>query len=78
MTNLCLCLTNDTTFSKSDRMKSANVRAMTYDKQDVEPGSQIVRIWGDTPVVTAKLSLRGKATGVRLQTLVQRYLRTDA
>lgn len=52
---------NGSTFSKSDLIKSAQVRARTYDKQDEEPGSQIVRVWGDTAVVTAKLWLSGKA-----------------
>jgi ketosteroid isomerase-like protein len=48
-------------FSKSDLIKSAQRRTRTYDKQDEEPGSQIVRVWGDTAVVTAKLWLAGKA-----------------
>jgi len=50
-----------TAFSKADLIKSAQVRARTYDQQDEEPGSQIVRVWGDTAVVTAKLWLAGKA-----------------
>jgi ketosteroid isomerase-like protein len=50
-----------TAFSKADLIKSAQVRARTYDKQDEEPGSQVVRVWGDTAVVTAKLWLAGKA-----------------
>lgn len=52
---------NGTSFSKSDLIKSAQVRVKTYDKQDEEAGSQIVRVWGDTAVVTAKLWLAGKA-----------------
>ena len=52
---------NGTAFSKSDLIKSAQVHARTYDKQDEELGSQFVRVWGDTAVVTAKLWLSGKA-----------------
>src|SRR5882724_4254632 len=46
---------NGAAFSKADLIKSAQVRARVYDKQDEEPGSQLVRVWGDTAVVTAKL-----------------------
>lgn len=49
------------TFSRSDLIKSAQLRSRIYDKQDEEPGSQIVRVWGDTAVVTAKLWLAGNA-----------------
>ena len=52
---------NGSAFSKADLIKSAQVRARVYDKQDEEPGSQVVRVWGDTAVVTAKLWLAGKA-----------------
>ncbi len=47
-------------FSKADLIKSAQNRASVYEKQDEEPGSQIVRVWGDTAIVTAKLWLAGK------------------
>ena len=52
---------NGAAFSRADLIKSAQVRARVYDKQDEEPGSQLVRVWGDTAVVTAKLWLAGKA-----------------
>jgi len=37
----------------------ANERQTTYERQDEEPGSQTVRIHGDTAIVTAKLWLKG-------------------
>jgi len=49
-------------FTKADLIQGARDRTTTYEKQDEEPGSQIVRVWGDTAVVTAKLRLVG-ATG---------------
>ena len=37
----------------------ANERQTTYEQQDEEPGSQTVRVYGDTAIVTAKLWLKG-------------------
>lgn len=37
----------------------ANEHQTTYEQQDEEPGSQTVRIYGDTAIVTAKLWLKG-------------------
>lgn len=34
-------------------------RSATYELQDEEPGSQTVRLYGDTAIVTAKLWLKG-------------------
>jgi ketosteroid isomerase-like protein len=37
----------------------ANERQTTYEQQDEEPGTQTVRVYGDTAIVTAKLWLKG-------------------
>ncbi len=37
----------------------ARERHITYEQQDEEPGTQIVRVYGDTAVVTAKIWLKG-------------------
>lgn len=37
----------------------ANERRNTYEVQDEEPGTQSVRLFGDTAIVTAKLLLKG-------------------
>ena len=57
-----LVIGNGAVFTKADLIQGARERTTTYEKQDEEPGSQIVRVWGDTAVVTAKLRLVG-ATG---------------
>ena len=39
--------------SKADLIESARKKEVTYELQDEEPGTQKVRVWGDTAVVTA-------------------------
>jgi len=46
------------TYTKPDLLKSARDKDIIWEQQDEEPGSQIVRVWGDTAVVTAKLWLK--------------------
>src|SRR5512132_977557 len=41
--------------SKADLMESARKKEIAYERQDEEPGTQKVRVWGDTAVVTALL-----------------------
>src|SRR6266536_968326 len=42
-------------FSKADLLDSARKKEATYERQDEEPGTQKVRVWGYTAVVTALL-----------------------
>ena len=50
--------------TKKELVDSARSRTTTYEQQDEEPGSQIVRLFGpDTAVVTAKLWLKGETAG---------------
>src|SRR5262245_22279727 len=58
-----LVLGNGTTYTKSDLLHEARAKSITYELQDEEPGTQKVRVWGDTAVVTAKLLLKGKQEG---------------
>jgi ketosteroid isomerase-like protein len=46
-------------FSKADLLESARKKEVTYERQDEEPGTQKVRVWGDTAVVTALLWIKG-------------------
>src|SRR5438874_9115593 len=49
-------------FSKADLIESARKKEVTYERQDEEPGTQKVRVWGNIAVVTALLwikSVRG-------------------
>ena len=42
-------------FRKADLIESARKKELTFERQDEEPGTQKVRVWGDTAVVTALL-----------------------
>ena len=45
--------------TKADLIKEAREKRTTYEHQDVEEGTQKVRIWRDTAVVTALLRIKG-------------------
>src|SRR4029450_5581678 len=50
-------------FSKADLIESAPNKENTSERQDEEPGSQKVRVWGDTAVVTALLWIKSVQEG---------------
>jgi uncharacterized protein (TIGR02246 family) len=50
-------------FSKADLIESARKKEVTYERQDEEAGSQKVRVWGDTAVVTALLWIKSVQEG---------------
>jgi uncharacterized protein (TIGR02246 family) len=45
-------------YSKADLIEQARKKEVTYERQDEEPESQKVRVWGDTAVVTALLWIK--------------------
>lgn len=47
-------------FSKADLIDSARKKEITYEHQDEKPGTQKVRVWGDTAVVTALLWIKSR------------------
>jgi ketosteroid isomerase-like protein len=49
--------------SKADLIESARKKEVTYERQDEEPGTQKVRVWGDTVVVTALLWIKAVQAG---------------
>ena len=49
--------------TKADLIESARKKEVTYERQDEEPGSQKVRVWGDTAVVTALLWIKAVQAG---------------
>jgi len=51
------------TYAKKDLLESARSKAIVYERQEEIPGSQIVRVWNDTAVVTARLWLKGTQGG---------------
>ena len=50
-------------FSRADLIDQARKKEVTYERQDEEPGTQTVRVWGDTVVVTALLWIKSVQRG---------------
>lgn len=46
-------------FDKAALIKAVRKKEVSYERQDEEPGTQKVRVWGDTAVVTALLWIKG-------------------
>lgn len=59
-----LVVGNGKAFTREDLLKDARERGAQYERQDEDPGTQTVRVWGDTAVVTARLWLKGVRDGV--------------
>ena len=49
--------------SKADLIESARKKEVTYERQDEEPGTQKVRVWGETAVVTSLLWIKAVQAG---------------
>lgn len=62
-----LVLGNGAAYTKADLLKSAREKKYIYDLQDEEAGTQTVRIYGDTAIVTAKLILKATTGGKLVQ-----------
>ena len=58
-----LVLGSGKTHTRADLLNEARNGRIKYQKQDEDPGTQIVRVWGDTAVVTARLWLKYVADG---------------
>lgn len=58
------------TYTRADLLESARAEHVKYERQDEDPGTQTVRMYGDTAIVTARLWLKyvseGKAAERRL------------
>lgn len=48
-------------YTREDHLAAARNRERVYERQDEEPGTQTVRVWGDTAIVTALLWCKGTA-----------------
>ena len=68
--NFVLVLGTGKTYSRADLLESARSQHIQYERQDEDPGTQTVRMYGDTAIVTARLWLKyvseGKAAERRL------------
>jgi ketosteroid isomerase-like protein len=49
--------------SRDDQLQEARDKVILYEIQDEEPGTQTVRVSGDTAVVTARLRVKGVSGG---------------
>ena len=58
-----LVLGNGTVIPRAQLLEAARGGRIVYEQQDEVPGSQIVRVWGDTAVVTAQLWIKGTNAG---------------
>jgi ketosteroid isomerase-like protein len=67
--------------TRADLLEQARSGRFVYQEQDEVPGTQVVRVWGDTAVVTALLALRytrdGQPFAYRLW-FSDTYVRTPA
>jgi ketosteroid isomerase-like protein len=59
-----LVLGNGKTYTREDLLESAREQKIMYEQQDEDPGTQVVRVWNDTAVVTARLWVKGVREGV--------------
>ena len=62
-----LVLGNGKTYTRADLLDSARSGKIRYERQDEDAGTQIVRVWGDTAVVTARLWLKGVNDGTAFE-----------
>ena len=58
-----LVLGDGRTATKADLLDQATQKSIKYEQQDEEAGTQTVRLFGDTAVVTAKLWVKGARAG---------------
>ena len=60
-----LVLGTGKTYTRSDLLESARSKRIIYEQQDEDPGTQVVRVWDDTAVITARLWIKGVQGGER-------------
>lgn len=61
--NFALVLGSGHIVSRTELLDSARNREIDYEVQDEDAGTQTVRVWGDTAVVTARLRIKGTRDG---------------
>ena len=77
--DMVLVLGDGRILTKADHIAAAREGRILYEIQDEEPGTQAVRVHGDTAVVTALLRLKGTNDGVAFDRRVwfsDTYVRT--
>ena len=79
--DMVLVLGDGRIFTKADHVLAAVDKKIRYEIQDEDPGTQTVRVLGDTAVVTARLWLKGTNEGAPFDRRVwfsDTYVRTPA
>jgi ketosteroid isomerase-like protein len=67
--------------SREDQIQEARNKIISYERQEEEPGSQSVRVTGETAIVTARLWIKGVRSGAAFDRRVwfsDTYVRTAA
>jgi ketosteroid isomerase-like protein len=62
--DMVLVLGDGRVYTKADHVNAAREKKIVYEIQDEEPGTQVVRVFGDTAIVTALLRIKGTSDGV--------------
>jgi ketosteroid isomerase-like protein len=62
--NMILVLGNGTINTREEQLEQARNKDFVYEHQGEDAGTQTVRVWGDTAVVTARLWIKGVYRGV--------------
>lgn len=76
-----LVLGDGRTGSRADLLDGARTKRTTWEHQEEDTGTQTVRVWGDTAVVTARLWLMGRRDSVSFERRLwfsDTYVRTPA
>ena len=79
--DMVVVLGNGAVETRKDLLEEARSGRIVWEYQDEAPGTQEVRVWGDTAVVTAKLRIKGKKDGVAFDRTLwfsDTYVRTHA
>jgi uncharacterized protein (TIGR02246 family) len=79
--DMVLVLGDGSVGSRDDQLREARDKVILYEIQDEEPGTQSVRVSGDTAVVTARLRIKGVRGGKAFDRRVwfsDTYIRTPA
>jgi ketosteroid isomerase-like protein len=62
--DMTLILGDGRVVTREDHLQAARDKKIQYEVQDEDPGTQFVRVSGDTAVVTARLRIKGSKEGV--------------
>lgn len=79
--DMILVLGDGRTFTREEQLRESEQKLLAYEVQDEEPGTQTVRVYGDTGVVTALLRIKGTNKGVGFDRRVwfsDTYVRTPS